>query len=153
MSLSQQIFAYHFSAFLNTEISPYKRFTSLIACQQPTFASKDFLLLLNEKNKLDQGCWSSYEKRPWNRVKNHIFTIGGWNSAGAITVNEMISSFLFILIFVQTSWAGRLTFINFSVACIMSCRFLCCCRYMRKAQVNFLICKKLHNPWTEFRFK
>jgi len=41
---------------MNTEISPNKPFTFLIACQQPSFAIKDFLLLskLNEKNKLSQ---------------------------------------------------------------------------------------------------
>jgi len=47
-----------------------------------------------KKNKLNQGCWSSYEKRHWNRVKTTFFTTGGWNSPGAITVNEMISFFI-----------------------------------------------------------
>jgi len=50
------------------------------------------------------------------------------------------SLFLIILGVVQTSWAGRSTFINFSVTCAVSCRFLRCCSYMRIEQVNFLIC-------------
>ena len=58
----------------------------------------------------------SHGKRHWNRVKTTFFTTGVWNSAGAITVNEMIS-FLFILDVVRTSWAGRLIFINFIVTC------------------------------------
>ena len=72
-----------------------------------------------------------HEKRYWNRVKTTFFTTGVWNSAGAITISEMIS-FLFILGVVQTSWARKLTFIKFSVTCAVPCCFLRCFSYMRK---------------------
>jgi len=55
--------------------------------------------------------------------------------------------FLFILGVVQSSSAGRLTLINFNVTCAVSCRFLRCCSYMGKAQVNFLRRKWLDDPW------
>ena len=55
--------------------------------------------------------------------------------------------------FVQTTWVGRLTFINFSVTFVMSCRFLRCCSYMRKAQVKFLICKWMHDPWKRIQIE
>ena len=139
---------------------------------------------------------------------------------------------LFILGFVRTSWAGRLTFINFIVTCTVqgctrldgargkyqvwrlhsrnwgfrkymyyieestcdivetfrrprshwaslhwfgapivtrrrgiappfpphyipavSWHFLRCCSYMRKAQVNFLTCKWLHDPWQRIQIQ
>ena len=47
---------------------------------------------------------------------------------------------------IHTSRAKRLTFINFNVTCAVSCRFLRCCSYVRKSQVNFLICKWLNDP-------
>ena len=61
--------------------------------------------------------------------------------------------FLFTLGVVQTSWLGRLTFINFSVTFVMPCRFLRCCSYMRKAQVKFLICKWMHDPWKRIQIE
>jgi len=61
--------------------------------------------------------------------------------------------FLFMPSDVQTSWAERLTFINFSVTCVVSRRFLRCCSYMRKAQVNFFRCKRLHDLWQRIQIQ
>ena len=64
-------------------------------------------------------------------------------------------SFLFILGVVLTSRARRWAFINFSVTYAVSCLFLRSYRYMymRKAQVNFLICKWLNDPWQRIQIQ
>ena len=51
----------------------------------------------------------------WNRVKTTFFTTSRWNSAGAITVNEMISFFLFWDIFAwlkMALWPTDLRFLG-----------------------------------------
>jgi len=139
MPKSHPISDLRFWSHANNLLLPARIFCSCRNKMKKTNSIKDVDPLM--KNALETGL-------------NHIIHIWRIKFSGSNHSKWDDFFFLFILDVVKTSWAGRLTFINFSVMCAVSCRFLRCCSYMRKAQVNFLICKRLHDPWQiKFRLK